>query len=275
MKNLIRLSTYGVVIASIIAGYEFLLTNRIDILEVIPRAAASELEVEESANVFPTPDNSAELRKIRSHPQLRKFFTLWGSNEKGLFDNTWLGIPTIQNPLDVWITQEILFEVKPDFLVETGSLQGGSAALWATILAQINPAAKIISVDITDHVTTAKELPIVKKMVTFLVGSSTDPAIFEKIEKQVKGKKVVVILDSAHTREHVYEELKLYSKLVPVGSYLIVQDTGMVLPSPAMLGWANLGVQDFIKENDQFIADRGRERLVITNNPGGYLRRVR
>ena len=275
MKKLLRLSAYGMVVVSIIAGYEFASSNLSDFFEILPSATASEIEVQENENVFPTPDNSVELRKIRSNPQLRKFFTLWGSNEKGLFDNTWLGVPTIQNPLDVWITQEILFQVKPDFLVETGSLQGGSAALWATILAQINPDAKIISVDITDNVTTAKELPIVKKMVTFLVGSSTDPAIFEKIEKQVRGKKVVVILDSAHTREHVYEELKLYSKLVPVGSYLIVQDTGMVLPSPAILGWANLGVQDFMQENDQFIVDRSRERLVITNNPGGYLRRVR
>ena len=275
MQKILRLSAYGMVVVSIIAGYEFASSNLSDFFEILPSATASEIEVQENENVFPTPDNSVELRKIRSNPQLRKFFTLWGSNEKGLFDNTWLGVPTIQNPLDVWITQEILFQVKPDFLVETGSLQGGSAALWATILAQINPDAKIISVDITDNVTTAKELPIVKKMVTFLVGSSTDPAIFEKIEKQVRGKKVVVILDSAHTREHVYEELKLYSKLVPVGSYLIVQDTGMVLPSPAILGWANLGVQDFMQENDQFIVDRSRERLVITNNPGGYLRRVR
>ena len=141
MKKILRLSAYGMVVVSIIAGYEFASSNLSDFFEILPSATASEIEVQENENVFPTPDNSVELRKIRSNPQLRKFFTLWGSNEKGLFDNTWLGVPTIQNPLDVWITQEILFQVKPDFLVETGSLQGGSAAQGAVVVGRPVPWA--------------------------------------------------------------------------------------------------------------------------------------
>ena len=189
----------------------------------------------------------------------------------------WLGIPTAQNPNDAWIHQEIIAQVKPDFIVETGTWHGGSAALWATILQQVNPEGRIITLDINDNVSAAKQLPIVKEKVEFLLGSSVDPAIVAQVAKRVQGKKVLVILDSDHHKNHVLAEMKAYGPLVTKDSYMIVQDTNAnghpVLekfgPGPME------AVEEFLATNDQFRPDREAERLLFTMHPKGYLNRVK
>ncbi|MEN8160885.1 MAG: CmcI family methyltransferase [Myxococcota bacterium] len=219
---------------------------------------------------------------VRTKKDVRDFTAAWALNPDGLFANTFLGVPTIQNPNDVWITQELLSEVKPDFVVEAGTLEGGSAALWATFLEQINPEAKVITIDVFDNVTAAKDLPIVKERVEFLIGSSVDPKIVAKVRKRVAGGRVMVILDSDHREAHVYSELRAYAPMVSLGSYLIVQDTGIALPryerwpgrNFASAG-ADRAVRRFLEEDRRFQNDLWRERLVLTHNPGGYLRRVR
>jgi cephalosporin hydroxylase len=208
---------------------------------------------------------------------LNCFFEIWRSNEKhGVFANRFLGISTIQNPLDVWITQEIMFEVKPDVVVETGTFVGGSAALWATLLEQIHPSARVITIDIKDHGTRqARELPIVQRHVDFLIGSSVDPAIVAEVERQVEGKRVLIILDSLHTKDHVLKELRAYSPMVSVGSYIIVQDTGIGRPAKPWFPWASHAVEEFMRNNDRFEIDRSRQRYIVTSNPDGFLKRVR
>ena len=191
--------------------------------------------------------------------------------------NRWLGVRCQQNPNDAWIHQEIISDVKPDFIIETGTLNGGSAALWATILQQVNPKGRIITIDIKDDASEAKKLPIVKQYVDFIVGSSTDSAIVAKVKKRVEGRKVLVILDSNHTKDHVLAEMKAYSPLVSVGSYLIVQDTNInghpVLPNfgPGPME----AVQEFLTSNEQFKSDVNAERLMLTLHPKGYLKRLR
>jgi len=183
--------------------------------------------------------------------------------------NQWYGIRTLQNPVDAWIVQEILSEVKPDFVVETGTLHGGSALLWASILENVNPGAKVITIDIENMSQEARKMPIAKRSVEFLIGSSVEPAIVKKVTRQVKGGKVLVLLDSLHTREHVAKELEAYAPLVSVGSYVIVQDTGIGEK------WPLAAIRDFISDNDEFAIDRGRERLLLTNSKSGYLKRVK
>jgi len=208
----------------------------------------------------------------------KRFFEIWGRqfrDKTGIWKSTWLGVPTLQNPLDVWVTQEIFFEVKPDFVVETGTFNGGSAALWATILEQINPDARVITIDIKNWSAEARKLPIVQRRVDFLLGSSTDPAIVADVARRVAGKRVVVILDSLHKRDHVLAELEAYAPLVPVGSYIIVQDTGIGVPTYGM-GWSGDAARDFLAKRDDFEADLTRdERFLITNNAHGFLKRVR
>jgi cephalosporin hydroxylase len=190
----------------------------------------------------------------------------------------WLGIPTMQNPNDVWVTQEIMWEVRPDFIIETGTAFGGSAALWATILEQINPNGRVITIDMGDRVTDARDLPIFQRKVDFLQGSSTAPEILSDVTRRVAGRRAIVLLDSDHSKSHVLNELNAYAPLVEVGSYLIVQDTNLnghpVVPyfGPGPME----AVEEFLKSDDRFEPDAARDRkFLFTMHPSGYLKRVR
>jgi cephalosporin hydroxylase len=189
--------------------------------------------------------------------------------------NTWFGISAWQNPNDIWITQEIISEIKPDYIIETGTFHGGSAVLWATILDQVNPDGRVITIDVEDLSSEARKLSIAQRKVDFILGSSTDPEIIKHLTEEVSGKKVLVILDSLHAKEHVYQELKLYSPLVSVGSYLIVQDTNVngnpvfVQHGPGPME----ATRQFLSEVDNFQSDKTRERLLFTMHPDGYLKR--
>jgi len=204
------------------------------------------------------------------------FYELWFTSNDTWRKNEWMGVPTLQNPFDVWVTQEILWEVKPDLVVEAGTFRGGSALLWASLLEEINDQAQVVTIDVKDQTRMARTRPIWNRRVTFLQGSSIDPAIVEKVSEMAKGKRVVVILDSLHTVDHVLAELHAYAPLVPVGSYVIVQD-GFVNGHPVKEGWGPgpyEAINRFLAESNDFEADRSRERLIMTYNPMGFLRRV-
>jgi cephalosporin hydroxylase len=190
---------------------------------------------------------------------------------------TWLGVYTRQNPNDVWIHQEIIVGVKPDFIIETGTDFGGSAALWATILQQVNPEGRVITVDIEDRASESRTLPIVRDKVDFLIGNSVDPAIVAEIEKRVRGKKVLVILDSDHRKQHVLAELKAFAPLVSKGSYVIVQDSNVNghPVTPNFGPGPKEAIDEFLAMNDQFRSDSNAERLMFTMHPGGYLKRIK
>jgi cephalosporin hydroxylase len=191
--------------------------------------------------------------------------------------NRFLGVQTSQNPNDVWITQEILVEQRPDFMVEMGAKHGGSALIWALILREVNPDARVITVDIEDKIAPSRDLPLFKERVDFLLGSSTDPKIVQEITHRVKGKKVVVLLDSNHAKDHVLAEMRAYGPLVPVGGYMIVQDS-ILSGHPVrdeMSGGPWEAIDEFLASNDQFQIDESRERLMFTYCPRGYLRRVK
>jgi cephalosporin hydroxylase len=209
-----------------------------------------------------------------------RFHQLFYENSQTWGENAWLGVQTWQNPNDVWVQQEIICEVKPDFIVECGTHAGGSACIWAMVLEQVHPPGRVITIDITDmpvKESGVQGLPIWKGRVDFLLGSSTDPKVVEEVTRRVKGKKVMVILDSLHTKDHVLAELHAYAPLVSVGSYLTVQDTNVnghpVWPEHGPGPWE--AVEAFLAGNRDFAVDRNRERLLFTMHPKGYLRRVR
>jgi cephalosporin hydroxylase len=195
-----------------------------------------------------------------------RFRQLWGKRQ-AVFRNRFLGISTLQNPLDAWIIQEIISEVRPDVIVEAGTYHGGSAILWAMILENLEIDGRVVTIDIEDRREEAAiDHRVAKSRVDFLLGSSTDPEIVAEVTGMVEGKRVLVILDSLHTADHVRDELAAYAPLVSLGSYIIVQDT---------MAGSIKAVNAFLEENDSFRADRDRERFVITNTVKGYLRRVR
>ena len=135
----------------------------------------------------------------------------------------------------------------------------------------------MITIDIHDSAHRARRLEVVQKMVTFVIGSSTDPKIVAEIAEQTKGKRVLVILDSDHRKDHVLKELESYAPLVNVGGYIVVQDSN-INGHPV---WSDFGpgpmeaIQDFLKSRKDFESDLDRERLHYTTNPQGYLKRVK
>lgn len=206
---------------------------------------------------------------------IQGFVDDWYRKQNNFAANTWLGVQTLQNPLDFWVTQEIISEVRPELIVETGTYRGGSALLWAGLLEELTPAARVITIDVEDRTAKARQHPLWQRRVSFLKGSSTAPEIVERVRREAQGKHVLVILDSLHTREHVLEELKIYSELVPVGGYIVVQDTGAGNPRFGNVSGAALAVVDFLAATDDFEMDRSHERFVLTNNPTGFLQRVK
>ena len=213
--------------------------------------------------------------------EVRDLFQRLFDRQRKVVRNKWFGVLTFQHPFDVWIHQEIIFEVKPDFIVETGTYRGGSAGLWATVLEHANPDGRVITIDIADKRSRAHlSLPIVKRRVDFLLGDATDPRIVREVARRVRGRKVLVILDDAKSPEHILAELKAYSPMVSIGSYVIVQGTHLGYRVPQWHGppWAPgafKGVQMFMASTDEFMVDHSREALIATESPSGFLKRIR
>jgi cephalosporin hydroxylase len=184
---------------------------------------------------------------------------------------TWLGAQALKNPLDLWIYQEIMFETKPELVVETGTYRGGSAFFLAT-MCDVLGAGEVVSIDIEPLRDDYPEHP----RITYLGGrSSTDPGVLEEVRTRAAGGRTLVVLDSDHSQEHVEAELEAYAPLVPVGGYVIVEDSNIgriredLLPGPLQ------AIERFLAGTDEFEIDREREKFLITFNPSGYLRRIR
>ena len=165
----------------------------------------------------------------------------------------------------------MLHELRPDLIVETGTAHGGSALYLASICDLLDHG-EIVTIDIVGN-----DARPTHPRIEYITSSSIDPALVDDVRRRAEGKNVLVILDSAHDREHVLQELRLYSPLVPVGGYVIVEDTNVNgHPVARKHGpGPKEAVDAFLAETDAFVVDREREKFRVTFNPGGYLRRVR
>jgi cephalosporin hydroxylase len=198
------------------------------------------------------------------------FHTLYYQSRETTWGNTfWLGHRVLKCPLDLWMYQELLYEVRPDLIIETGTYLGGSALFLASMCDLLEHGA-IVTIDSDRH----QQRPQHPR-ITYLVGSSTSKRMLRQVRRQATGKsRVMVILDSGHSRDHVLAELHAYAPLVTPGSYLVVEDTNLNGhpvdshhgPGPAEAVAAFLGGQD------AFVRDPSREKFLLTFNPGGYLR---
>ena len=184
---------------------------------------------------------------------------------------TWLGAQALKNPLDLWVYQEILHETRPALVVETGTYRGGSALFLAS-MCDLLGVGEIVSVDIEP----LREDYPAHPRITYLGGrSSTDPEVVAEIRARAEGRPTLVVLDSDHSQAHVEAELSAYAPIVPVGCYVIVEDSNIgqirkdLMPGPLQ------AVEVFLARTDEFVVDRDREKFLITFNPSGYLRRVR
>jgi cephalosporin hydroxylase len=206
---------------------------------------------------------------------------------KYTYNFTWLGRPIIQLPADIIAMQELVWRIKPDLIVETGIAHGGSLIFYASMLQLVGQDGIVLGIDIDIRAHNRAEIekhPMFHR-IRMLEGSSVDPQVFEKVESLAGERpRVLVILDSNHTHDHVLAELRLYSKLVPKDSYIVVFDTVLeyvrdknAAERPWGVGNNPLtAVRQFLTETDRFVVDQAVEgKLLLTVAPEGYLRCVR
>jgi len=183
----------------------------------------------------------------------------------------WLGVPIWKEPADLWTYQHIIHETRPDLIIETGTLFGGSALYLATLCDLIDHG-RVMSIDIQHLAAKPPEHPRVQ----YLLGSSIAPKVVGECKSAAQtADAVLVILDSDHRYSHVIQELRTYGELVTPGSYIIVEDTMFDFTASTDFGSGPAAaVAEYLRESSNFEIDRNRERYLVTQNPGGYLRRL-
>jgi len=193
----------------------------------------------------------------------------------------WLGIPIIQFPTDLIVFKEIVWKTKPDLIIETGVARGGSINFWASLqdLCDVDGHVLGVDIEIRDHTINAIKESKYKNSITLIQGDSTDIQTFEKVSQIAnKYERIMVVLDSNHTHDHVYKELELYANLVSQGCYLLVLDTVIDdLNIDANRKWGpgespKSAVLKFMNENGLvFEADETLEKkAIITVAPSGF-----
>ncbi|OUR98791.1 hydroxylase [Halobacteriovorax marinus] len=227
---------------------------------------------------------SDEAFEIISHHWVKT-----GWNQKYPYSFSWMGRPVIQLPEDMIRIQEVIYNVKPDVVIETGIAHGGSLIYYASILKAMGKGKVVgIDIDIREHNRKEIEAHELYSYITMYEGSSIDPEIVEKVRSEIKpGDKVLVLLDSNHLKGHVYEELKAYNSMVTPGSYIVATDGLMEYVYDVPRGtdsWKQdnpvEAVNDFLKESDDFVLEQpawpfNESTLTknITHWPSAYLKR--
>ncbi len=187
-------------------------------------------------------------------------------------DTRWQGYEIQKYPTDMWVYQEILHDTRPDVLIEAGTYKGGSALYFAQMF-DLMGKGRVITIDVEDFPGKPRH-----PRIEYILGSSTDPKTVETVKRMLKpGERVMVSLDSLHTRDHVLGELRAWNGLVSPGNYMVVEDTNFNgHPIFRAFGPGPLeAVREFLGENPNFVSDPSREKFKLTANPQGYLRRVR
>jgi cephalosporin hydroxylase len=195
----------------------------------------------------------------------------------------WLGLPIIQYPQDVMAIQEIVWRTKPDLVIETGVARGGSLILYASLLKLIGNGGRVVGVDIDirPHNREAIEAHPLAEAIHLIEGSSIDQATVDAVRDQIKdARRVMVVLDSMHTADHVLRELELYSPLVTQGCYLVVFDTVIEFMPPETVANRPWGkgnspynaVEQFLQTSSRFRVDHSIDaKLQVSVAPSGYL----
>ena len=186
----------------------------------------------------------------------------WGN--KHVYTFTWMGRPIIQLPEDLIRIQEVIYSVKPDVIVETGIAHGGSLVFYASVCKAMGSGRVIgIDIEIRPHNRKAIESHELYPYLTLIEGSSIEEDVVENVKSQIKhGEKVIVFLDSNHSKQHVLAELKAYASLVSKGSYIVAMDGIMekVAGAPRTQpdwSWNNprQAALEFVKSNPGFVIE--------------------
>ena len=236
-------------------------------------------------------ERAADIAAMAGDEQLKQKSLDWmlhADKYKYTYNYTWLGRPIIKFPSDIVATQQIVWDVKPDLIIETGIAHGGSLILSASLLEMIGGQGRVLGIDIDIREHNRKEIeahPMMKR-IDMIEGSSVADDVMARVRAAAaKAKCVMVFLDSLHTHDHVLKELELYAPLVSVGSYMVLPDTFIeYFPKgyyahnrPWDVGNNPMtALRAFLEKNKDFEIDRELcDKLMITEAFDGYLRRVR
>lgn len=249
-------------------------------------------------------ENERRISGYRNLPTWLETSSRWRElafKHKYMYHFSWLGRPIIQLPADIVATQELIWQVKPDLIIETGIAHGGSLMLSASVLMMLdyadavakgetldpaNPTRKVvgIDIDIRAHNRAAIDAHPLRNCIDMIEGSSIAPDTVAQVRERARNARhVMVFLDSNHTHDHVMAELEAYAPLVSGGSYCVVFDTVVDdLPSDAFPDrpWGKndnpkTAVREYLRTHPEFVVDKDIEnKLLITVSPDGFLRRV-
>ncbi|MDB2528253.1 cephalosporin hydroxylase family protein [Alphaproteobacteria bacterium] len=233
------------------------------------------------------------IQKLDSSEAFETISDLWlrsGWDTKYVYSFSWLGRPIIQLPDDLVRIQEVIFNTQPDVIVETGIAHGGSLVFYAGLCAAMDRGRVIgIDVEIRSHNKAAIEAHFLKPFIELVEGDSISSEIFETVKSKIsKDETVLVILDSNHTKEHVKQELELYSALVKPGGLIVACDGIMkTIPGAPRSGpdwsWNNPidAICEFLSENSNFEQvepkwpfNEGITKKRVTYWPNAFLRRI-
>jgi cephalosporin hydroxylase len=247
---------------------------------------AGEVIVESNGGQVRYPLASAEGFAAASRAWIRA-----GWDTKYVYSFTWFGRPLIQLPDDVLRIQEVIWSIKPDLIVETGVAHGGSLVFYASMLKAIGHGRVVgVDIEIRPHNRAAIESHMLAPLITLIEGNAIAGDVVGQVKAEVSpGDKVLVLLDSKHTRDHVLEELRLYGPMVSIDSYIVATDGVMeqVADAPRSApDWATNNPRqaalDFVRENANFVIEEpvwpfneGLVRDRVTYWPNAYIRRVR
>ncbi|HVS97176.1 MAG TPA: cephalosporin hydroxylase family protein [Puia sp.] len=233
-------------------------------------------------------ERNQRIRDNEKNPSLRaaaESFNVASNTAQYSYNFSWMGRPIIQYPQDMIVMQELIWQVKPDLIIETGIAHGGSLIFYASLLELIGKGEVLgIDIDIREHNRREIEKHPMFRRIRMIQGSSIDEDTASQVRDAARGKEsVMVCLDSNHTHEHVLRELELYAPLVTPGSYIVVFDTIVEdLPDNYLPGrpWARgnnpkTAVREFLSKNRDFVVDHDIDsKIMISVAPGGYIRRV-
>lgn len=238
--------------------------------------------------------NGNKILPFNSNEAFEYLSNLWlqvGWDTKYVYSFTWLGRPIIQLPDDMIRVQEVIYQVKPTLIIETGIAHGGSLIFYASLLKMLGKGRVIgVDINIRTHNREAIENHLMFPLITLIEGSSIDESTINSVAAQINTDDItMVILDSCHSKDHVLSELKLYAKFVSIGSYIVATDGIMqeIVGAPRTQDdwhWNNpqAAVKEFLKENDDFILETVKpvfnESFVESSPtywPNAWLKRVK
>ncbi len=212
----------------------------------------------------------------RGRAVVQDFHRLWYHTPTTWHMTRYRGIPTLKCPFDLQIYHELIHELRPTLIVETGTAYGGSALHFSDCMAMAHTGGIVVTID-----TEKRERPIDSTGgIIRLHGSSIDPKIVRRVHEagaRPHGAVVLVSLDADHARDHVLAEMEAYCDMVTPGSFMVVEDTNLG-GHPIGVGLDDGGpaaaVDTFLKTHPEFKREAICERYLLTMHPGGWLRRT-